>query len=162
VSGDGERERITVSSADVRSLSWVSKDEAVQIICLRLGCPPGPAMAQLYELCLSKKVRAYDDPVHGWDMVWCVSREDLIFVLNQIAPTHAAKPDLIEPERRERARPDRENAEMVLKMLYPDGVPSQREVKNPKLIAAVERKLRDEKLPPVSPDTILRAAGRRK
>jgi len=66
------------------------------------------------------------------------------------------------PQRpRERRKPDRERAQLALEKLYPDGLPDQATVPNKTLFRQVSEKLKHLKLPGVSDDTILRAAGRR-
>jgi len=61
-----------------------------------------------------------------------------------------------------RSRPALERARRAIKELYPHGVPAQADVPNANLCHRVGRKLKDQGLPNVSDDTILRAAGRRK
>ena len=69
-----------------------------------------------------------------------------------------------EPKQRRRgkSRPALERARGVIKELYPDGVPDQASEPNASLCRRVSAKLKEAKLPNVSDDTILRAAGRRK
>jgi hypothetical protein len=69
-----------------------------------------------------------------------------------------------EPQQRRRGktRPALERAQGVIKELYPDGVPDQASEPNASLCRQVSVKLKEAKLPNVSDDTILRAAGRRK
>jgi Queuosine biosynthesis protein QueC len=70
------------------------------------------------------------------------------------------------PERQQRrrgkCRPALDRAQGVIKKLYPDGVPDQAFEPNASLCRQVSVKLKEAKLPNVSDDTILRAAGRRK
>ncbi|WP_439394959.1 hypothetical protein ACRQ5Q_38300 [Bradyrhizobium sp. PMVTL-01] len=61
-----------------------------------------------------------------------------------------------------RARPAIERAQRIINELYPNGVPDQTIVPNTTLCQQVGAKLMEYKLPAVSDDTILRAAGRRK
>jgi len=61
-----------------------------------------------------------------------------------------------------RSRPALERARRAIKELYSHGVPAQADVPNANLCHRVGRKLRDQGLPNVSDDTILRAASRRK
>jgi hypothetical protein len=61
-----------------------------------------------------------------------------------------------------RRRPSFDRAWRVIEELYPNGVPDQAIEPNVNLFRRVGTKLKDAKLPPVSDDTILRAAGRRK
>ena len=60
------------------------------------------------------------------------------------------------------SQPARERARVAIKELYPDGVPCQSIEPNVYLCRRVSAKLKEAKLPHVSDDTILRAAGRRK
>jgi hypothetical protein len=60
--------------------------------------------------------------------------------------------------RRNKGRPALERARRVIDELYPDDVPDQATVSNKRLCDQVSKKLNES----VSPDTILRAAGRRK
>ena len=62
----------------------------------------------------------------------------------------------------EKSRPAIERARRVIEELYPDGVPDQATEPNATLCRRVGAKLKESKLPDVSDDTILRAAGRRK
>jgi hypothetical protein len=55
-----------------------------------------------------------------------------------------------------------ERAQGVIKELYPDGVPDQASEPNARLCRRASVKLKEARLPNVSDDTILRAAGRRK
>jgi hypothetical protein len=61
-----------------------------------------------------------------------------------------------------RSRPPRERALVAIQQLYPGGTPSQVIEPNAILCRRVGTKLKEFKLPNVSDDTILRAAGRRK
>ena len=65
------------------------------------------------------------------------------------------------PNRR-KSRPAFERARRKIEELYPDRVPDQATESNASLCRRVSAKLKEEKLPDVSDDTILRAAGRRK
>ena len=69
-----------------------------------------------------------------------------------------------EPQQRRRGKsqPALERARGAIKELYPDGVPGQATEPNASLCRQVSVKLKEAKLPNVSDDTILRAAGRRK
>ena len=71
----------------------------------------------------------------------------------QLAPPH---------ESRGKSRPAIERAQAAIRVLYPDGVPDQATEPNATLCGRVGAELKDSKLPAVSDDTILRAAGRRK
>ena len=65
--------------------------------------------------------------------------------------------EISKPNRR-KSRPSFERARRVIDELYPNGVPDQATVSNKKLCQRVSEKLPEA----VSPETILRAAGRRK
>lgn len=68
----------------------------------------------------------------------------------------------LQQRRHGKSRPALERAQGVIKELYPDGVPDQASEPNANLCQRVSAKLKEAKLPGVSDDTILRAAGRRK
>ena len=61
-----------------------------------------------------------------------------------------------------RSRPTFERAQRVIREFYPQGVPGQAVEPNSNLCRRVGEKLKEQGLPDVSNDTILRAAGRRK
>jgi hypothetical protein len=61
-----------------------------------------------------------------------------------------------------KSRPARERARRALEELYAEGVPDQATEPNKKLCQRVGAKLKEWKLPTLSDDSILRAAGRRK
>jgi hypothetical protein len=61
-----------------------------------------------------------------------------------------------------RSQPAFERARRAIDELFPDGVPGQADVPNAILCRRVGVKLKNDGLPNVSDDTILRAAGRRK
>jgi hypothetical protein len=61
-----------------------------------------------------------------------------------------------------RKQPLRERARRALDELYPDGVPDQTSKSDAELVRAVEAQIRKSGQPPVSRETILRAAGRLK
>jgi len=71
------------------------------------------------------------------------------------ARAHAQRPP-------EKSRPAIERARRVIEELYPNGLPDQATEPNVSLCRRVSAKLKDARLPAVSDDTILRAAGRRK
>jgi hypothetical protein len=75
-----------------------------------------------------------------------------------LSGTPAVSPTTLAKSRRQRAA--RQSAERAVAELYAGGVPDQ--VPNKRLCATVGEQLKAEGLPPVSDDTILRAAGRRK
>lgn len=62
----------------------------------------------------------------------------------------------------EKSRPALNRARRAIVEVYPDGVPDQTTEPNVRLCRRVSDKLKDHRLPEVSDDTILRAAGRRK
>jgi hypothetical protein len=102
-----------------------------------------------------------------WRLEWIeVFRDDVTRVLcgaesgRESPEKHAAR----EPPRRGRGKsqPALERARGIIKELYPDGVPGQATEPNAILCRRVSAKLKEAKLPDVSDDTILRAAGRRK
>jgi hypothetical protein len=66
------------------------------------------------------------------------------------------------PSTRSRSRPALERALGAIRKLYPTGVPAEAAVPHKHLCQRVAKKLKQEDLPSVSNDTILRAAGRRK
>jgi hypothetical protein len=61
-----------------------------------------------------------------------------------------------------RTKPALESAQRAIGELYPQGEPSQTSEPNKKLCGRVNDWLKDQGLRPVSNDTILRAAGRRR
>ena len=61
-----------------------------------------------------------------------------------------------------RSQPAFERARRAINELFPKGVPGQADVPNATLCRRVGVKLKNDGLPNVSDDTILRAAGRRK
>jgi hypothetical protein len=63
---------------------------------------------------------------------------------------------------RTKSRPAFERARRVIGDLYPDAVPDQATVPNKSLCKQVNEKLKEMGQPPVSQDTVERAAGRRK
>jgi hypothetical protein len=66
------------------------------------------------------------------------------------------------PQRRQRKQPARERAQRTLVERFPNGVPDQASVSDAKLVRAVQHQIEKSGQRSVSPDTILRAAGRRK
>jgi hypothetical protein len=103
-------------------------------------------------------------PSGYWELEWIeLCRIDVTNVLciagnrgesSQHAPTRAGAT-------RRRTRPTLERAQSAIRELYPHGVPEQRIEPNSRLCRRVGDRLRQEELPGVSDDTILRAAGRR-
>jgi hypothetical protein len=64
--------------------------------------------------------------------------------------------------RKKRRKPNLERAQAAIKTLYPNGVPDQATLPSATLCRHVSERLKHLKLPGVSDDTTLRAAGRRK
>ncbi len=76
---------------------------------------------------------------------------------------HSPLPRADDPgESASRQRPVTRRAKAALNQLYPNGYPDQATVPNKVLCALVLKQLSDSKKPSVSPDSILRAAGRRR
>lgn len=102
--------------------------------------------------------------VHGhWHMHWIeVCRADLsrAFCLQDAGA--AARHTVRKAAARDKGRPARERAQHAIHSLYPGGVPPQAMLPNAILCRSIGRWLKQERLPDVSSDTILRAAGRRK
>jgi hypothetical protein len=88
-------------------------------------------------------------------------KADVTKILCTGDPPHRPSPGA-GPTARPKARPAFERAQRIINELYPDGVPDQTIVPNTTLCRQVSAKLKESKLPNVSDDTILRAAGRRK
>jgi hypothetical protein len=63
---------------------------------------------------------------------------------------------------RARRSPSRERAEVALRAVYPQGIPDQATEPNVSLCRRVGQHLKESRLPGVSDDTTLRAAGRRR
>jgi hypothetical protein len=87
-------------------------------------------------------------------------REEVVQKWPEIGRTMPANGEL--NERPARRLPSRERARNTLSALYPDGVPDQAAKPNAVLCREVGDKLKAAGLHPVSDDTILRAAGRRR
>jgi hypothetical protein len=102
-------------------------------------------------------------------VIWtglCFDRKQLVaaFVTGggSWPPTHAPPPRPTQPrERTPRKQPLRERARRALDELYPDGVPDQITKSNAELVSAVNAHLTAKREKGLSPDTILRAAGRK-
>ena len=95
-------------------------------------------------------------------MEWIeVSVSDVTKVLCPAATDDLAQPAPLRSART-RSRPTRERAMWALNQLYANGVPAQADVPNSQLCRKVGEKLRENGLPDVKDDTILRAAGRRR
>jgi len=99
--------------------------------------------------------------IRGWEK-WPLdlielSTADVTNVLCRGAPQPAAP-----QQQRGKSRPAIKRAHAAIKVLYPEGVPDQATEPNATLCRRVSAELKESKLPDVSDDTILRAAGRRK
>jgi hypothetical protein len=99
-----------------------------------------------------------------WDLAWLeLSRTDVTNVLCRAETRgESAQHASSETGAIGRSRPARERVHHAITKLYPEGVPGQAVEPNSKLCRRVGKKLKEEGLPDVSDDTILRAAGRRK
>jgi hypothetical protein len=99
-----------------------------------------------------------------WEIEWMeVSAPDITSVLlSSRAQTLPASAELPRPPRRPKTQPGREAARNVVGEIYPGGVPDQAVLPNTLLCSAVGAAMKQRGLHPVSDDTILRAAGRRK
>ena len=94
-----------------------------------------------------------------------LSRKDVTTKLLQggNAAAATASPGPIEgPARRERKKSSRVIAESAIHELWPEGPPPREKVSNGDLVARVSKQMNQTGVTNVSPDTILRAAGRRK
>ncbi len=98
-----------------------------------------------------------------WDLEWIkLFRTDVTNVLCTAGKRgEPAQRASSEKGATSRSRPALERAQRVIKELYPQGVPGQAAEPNAKLCRRVGKKLKEDGLPDVSDDTILRAAGRR-
>jgi hypothetical protein len=98
-----------------------------------------------------------------WDLEWIkLSRADVTNVLCRAGtPSESAQPTR-ETSTTIKSRPAFERAQRVIRELYPQGVPGQAAEPNANLCRRVAEKLKNEGLPDVSDDTILRAAARRR
>jgi Protein of unknown function (DUF3102) len=115
-----------------------------------------------------------EKPDHSDDLIdFALQAADLAqSFLNSLAATSTVNDDVL--ERVEEARPTqprertlrkqqlRERARRALGKLYPDGVPDQINKSNAELVRTVNAQITKSRQQGVSPDTILRAAGRRK
>ena len=98
-----------------------------------------------------------------WNLKWIeLSRADVTSVLCTVPTAGRSSADAeAKTGRRTRRRPNRERAQLAILAVYPDGVPSPIVEPNAMLCRRVGDWLKDNHLPDVSDDTILRAAGRR-
>ena len=93
------------------------------------------------------------------------SRVDITTILLQrldAAPPNVGSDAIGPPRKRERQKSSRVIAESAICELWPEGPPSRETVSNGDLVARVGRQMSQTGVTNVSPDTILRAAGRRK
>ena len=99
-----------------------------------------------------------------WELEWIeLSRTDVTNALCLVGKRgDATQQPSQEPGARRRSQPALERARRAIEELFPGGVPGQADVPNAKLCRRVGLKLKNDGLPNVSDDTILRAAGRRK
>jgi hypothetical protein len=170
----------------VKDEGWISYHEAVETIRGRLKCPVGPAQARLREACGAGEVRYQPDlrrpvlltaddgmidfsfrpgalnkmgvnrtgvntsrPITENDEF---NKDDLAYWLDQQVSPKSEKP------KRRRRNFLQEAVKPTLAELFPDGVPDQSTLPNKMLCGRVRSALPG----PVSDNTILRAAGRRK
>jgi hypothetical protein len=103
-------------------------------------------------------------PAGYWDLDWIqLSRTELT---NRLCPGgprgEPAQPASSETGAKRRRRPAFDRAQRAIKEEYPHGVPDQAAEPNANLCGRVGKRLKNEGLPGVSDDTILRAADRRK
>jgi hypothetical protein len=98
-----------------------------------------------------------------WDVEWIeLLRTDVTTALCVAGkPGEAGRPAATE-KGASRTRPALERAQDAIQQLYPTGVPGQPAEPNARLCRRVGERLKQDGLPGVSDDTILRAAGRRK
>jgi hypothetical protein len=93
---------------------------------------------------------------HGVNGIIEFNAEDLHYWLSAAPSTEEA------PSTKKRSRPQRERAKAVIDTLRPGGVPPQNELRNASLLKDVNDHLKKNGSPPISDDTILRAAGRKR
>jgi hypothetical protein len=97
-----------------------------------------------------------------WELEWIeLSRTDVSSVLCANGKKPSAQRASSRTSATSRSRPAFDRADRATKALYPQGVPDQAALPNVTLSRRVAQKLKEESLPSVSDDTILRAAGRR-
>jgi hypothetical protein len=95
-----------------------------------------------------------------WELEWIeLSRDDVTKVLCSTEITEQAAR---RTGTRKVTSPALERASEAINELFPQGVPKQAVLPNKNLCSRVHQKIAEKGLPYVSPDTILRAAGRRK
>jgi hypothetical protein len=108
--------------------------------------------------------RATSSPAGYWDLEWIkLFGPDVTNVLcpaRKVSETVHPAPS--QKKATSRSRPALERATRMIQKLYLRGIPEQASEPNARLCRRVGEELKKEGLPPVSDDTILRAAGRRK
>jgi hypothetical protein len=92
-----------------------------------------------------------------------VSREDfdIVFPVRPDPAETASQADEESPPVATRKQERRDKARLVIAELHPDGVPGADELPNKSLVADVTARAKEKKWDVGSPDTILRAAGRK-
>jgi hypothetical protein len=93
-----------------------------------------------------------------------LSREDIIAILLQgcdAVPANVSSEPTGPPLKRERKKPKQVIAENAIHEIYPEDPPPREKVSNVDLVARVSKQLKQTGASIVSPDTILRAAGRK-
>ena len=112
-------------------------------------------------------LREFDRHQSGrWYLKWIkLSWVDITTILLQrsdAAPPNVGSEPIGPPRKRDRQKSSRVIAESAIHQLWPDGLPPREEVSNGDLVARVSKQMNQTGVTTVSPDTILRAAGRRK
>jgi hypothetical protein len=98
-----------------------------------------------------------------WALEWIeLSKTDVTNVLCAAEQSNPAPVASTKTRATSRGQPTLERALRMLKELYPDGTPGQAALPNKILCGQIQKKLKEQGLPTVSDDTILRAAGRRR
>jgi hypothetical protein len=112
-------------------------------------------------------LREFDRHQPGrWCLKWIkLSRVDVTTILLQrsdAAPPNVGSEPIGPPRKLERQKSSRVIAESAIHELWPEGPPPREKVSNVDLVARVSKQMKQTGVTNVSPDTILRAAGRRK
>ena len=112
-------------------------------------------------------LREFDRHQPGrWCLKWIkLSRVDVTTILLQrsdAAPPNVGSEPIGPPRKLERQKSSRVIAESAIHELWPEGPPPREKVSNGDLVARVSKQMNQTGVTTVSPDTILRAAGRRK
>ena len=99
-----------------------------------------------------------------WELEWIeLFRTDVLKILCTPGERGGlAEPTSSETGAKSRSRPTCDRAQQAIHELYPQGVPAPATLPNALLCRRVGEKLKELRLPPVSNDTILRAAGGRR